>query len=300
MPAFALPLPPNSNAPLPRPNFLPYQKPRRKRKRASSDSPDEKPSPEPEPDHAHASTNPLSLTPAEIAQYRLAGLELDDELPSQGVDGVANFPHRGLPIPLDRKHGHEKKDKGKGKEIAREEDYDTDITNRDEDTDPAYRSRGPGLHLRHLSVLTAILHKCLLAGDIPRASRAWSILIREQFWGRHIDIKASGYWAIGAELLIRSGEQQRRGSDADSDSTEDEDQRRDDDFEKRWGSKDGWEKAKAYYEQLILQYPYRRQFQRNTNALDFWPAMVGCEIYGVQWEERDELRRLERVRAWKI
>lgn len=294
MPAFALPLPPNSNAPLPRPNFLPYQKPRRKRKRASSDSPDEKPSPEPELDHAHASTNPLSLTPAEITQYRLAGLELDDELPSQGVDGVANFPHRGLPIPLDRKHGHKKKDKGKGKEIAREEDHDTDTTNRDEDTDSAYRSRGPGLHLRHLSVLTAILHKCLLGGDIPRASRAWSILIREQFWGRHIDLKASGYWAIGAELLIRSGEQRRRGSDADFDSTEDEDQRRDDDFEERWGSKDGWEKAKAYYEQLILQYPYRRQFQRNTNALDFWPAMVGCEIYGVQWEERDELRRLER------
>ena len=173
MPPFALPLPANSYAPLPRPSFLPHQLPRRKRKRASSDSPDEKSSPEPESDYTHASTNPLSLTPAEIAQYRLAGLELDDELPDQGVDGVKGFPHRALPILSDAKEAKAKREREKGKEVAREDEDDTDVTSRQDYAGMEHKSIGPGLHLRHMSVLTTILHRCLLAGDIPRASRAW-------------------------------------------------------------------------------------------------------------------------------
>jgi hypothetical protein len=292
MPVFALPLPNNSSAPLPRPSYAPYPVPRRKRKRASSDSPDERSSPELESDHTHASTNPLSLTPAEIAQYRLAGLELNEELPSQSVHGAQDFPHRSLPIIPGAKEAQTKRDKGKDKEIERNDEYDTDTGNQDEDVEIEHRGRGPGLHLRHLSVLTTILHRCLLAGDIPRASRAWAILIREQFWGQPIDLKASGYWAIGAELLMRSGEGPRRNED--SEGSDGERRREEDGGEKRWGSAEGWMKAKAYYEQLILQYPYRRQFHRNTNAIDFWPAMVGCEIYGIQWEEREGLRKLER------
>jgi hypothetical protein len=41
-----------------------------------------------------ASTNPLSLTPDEIIQYKVAGLDLDQELPSKTIPG---FPHRALP-----------------------------------------------------------------------------------------------------------------------------------------------------------------------------------------------------------
>ena len=289
MPLFALPLPKNSLAPLPRPSFIPQPLPRRKRKRATSDSSEEISSPEPEPIRAHASTNPLSLTPAEIEQYRLAGLELDKELPSQGVDGVKDFPHRALPDAREKV----KKDKGEGKEVVRDEQYDTDTGIEDEEMEMEFRGRGPGLHLRHLGVLTAILHRCLMAGDIPRASRTWAILIRDQFWGRPTDIKNTGYWAIGAELLIRSREERQRGVEDSEDSAEDN-PRKGDGEAKRWGSAEGWEKARAYYEQLILQYPYRRQFQRNTNALDFWPAMVGCEIYGIQWEEKEGLLKLER------
>ena len=204
---------------------------------------------------------------------------------------MKDFPHRAFP---DAK-GPIKKDKGKGKgrEVVRDYQYDTDTGIEDEEIDIGHRGRGPGLHLRHLGVLTAILHRCLMGGDIARASRAWAILIREQFWERPVDIKNTGYWAVGAELLIRSEERHRRGS-VDSKYSEEENGRDGDGRERRWGSAEGWKKARAYYEQLILQYPYRRQFQRNTNALDFWPAMVGCEIYGIQWEEREGLRKLER------
>ena len=90
---------------------------------------------------------------------------------------------------------------------------------------------------------------------------------------------------------MRSGDRARR--EEGSHDEDDEQTQREDKEGGRWGSSEGWEKARAYYEQLILQYPYRRQFQRNTNAIDFWPAMVGCEIYGIQWEEREGLRKLE-------
>ena len=226
-------------------------------------------------------------------QYRLAGLKLTHELPGQGVDGVRDFPHRALPILSDAKEAKARREREKGKEVAHEDEEDTDTTNRQNYAGIEHRTRGPGLHLRHLSVLTTILHRCLLAGDIPRASRAWAILIREQFWGQAVDIKASGYWAIGAELLIRSGDQTQR--EEGSDDENDEQRHGEDGQGERWGSAEGWEKARAYYEQLILQYPYRRQFQRNTNAIDFWPAMLGCELYGIQWEERERLRKLEEI-----
>lgn len=194
---------------------------------------------------------------------------------------MSDFPHRALPVSL-----HITGESGKGDKGVLDDTDDSDTMSASEAAEK--QGRGPGLHLRHLSVLTTILHRCLLEGDIPRASRAWAMLMREQFWGHAIDIKGTGYWAIGAELLARSGE----GRGDDGLGNEDGDHRREG-TGRRWGSAEGWEKAKAYYEQLILQYPYRRQFQRTTNAVDFWPAMIGCEIYGIQWEEKEGLRKLE-------
>jgi hypothetical protein len=63
--------------------------------------------------------------------------------------------------------------------------------------------------------------------------------------------------------------------------------------EQRWGTAPGLEKAKEYYERLILQHPYKRQFHNSVNALDFWPAMLGCEIYGIQFEQKEALQQLE-------
>ena len=62
--------------------------------------------------------------------------------------------------------------------------------------------------------------------------------------------------------------------------------------ERRWGTAAGLEKAKEYYERLILQHPYKRQYYGSINSLDFWPAMLGCEIYGIQFEQKEALRRI--------
>lgn len=305
MPLFALPLAPSSTtqhaqSKTSRVQFssLPVRK--RKRSHESTQSSDEE-NPDLENEQnggAAASTNPLSLTPAEIAQYRLAGLELDEEVPD-----VKGFPHRALPRTLGSRDT-----KGKGKARARrgvEDEIDGGDVKEDlDEKEEAVKrpSRGSWLRNQHLSVLTTILHRCLQEGDIQRASRAWAMLLRVQISGKGIDIRSSGYWQVGAGLLMRCLDKKRKYSYDEEEEEEEEDVNNDGlediadedhEGERRWGSKEGLEKAKNYYERLILEFPYNRQFQHSVSALDFWPAMVGCEIYGIQMEQKEELRRVE-------
>ncbi|KAH8804732.1 hypothetical protein F5884DRAFT_679840 [Xylogone sp. PMI_703] len=249
-----------------------------------------------------ASTNPLSLTPDEIMQYRLAGLELDEVLPSQRVKG---FPHRGLPGHIDGEDENEDIDVIKQGEDEFDDDEEGDgsisVKQRKRRQD-----RGPRLRRHHLVVLTTLLHRCLAEGDLERAGRAWALLLRAELGGLPIDIRNTGFWGIGAELLIRG--QKKRGEHASTGHNDIEDSHPDEDGEvvrerkrdtssqdsapKRWGTPEGLEKAKEYYERLILQYPYMRQFSNAVSALDFWPAMLGCEIYGIQFTQKGAL--------WKI
>ena len=251
---------------------------------------------------AAASTNPLSLTPDEIVQYRLAGLALNEGLPGDG------FPHRGLAVSgsgfsalgESKTRARSKgKGKGTGKAIAaqdEDEDNNEDEDGTEEEGEKTTRnSKGHGLRLQHLGVLVTILQRCLLEGDIERAGRAWAMLVRMQVYSQPVDLRGSGYWGIGAELLLRSSDRapdppDRSDEDQDQDSTSRETPGR----RKRWGTKSGLGKAKDYYERLILQHPYKRQFDTSVSALDFWPAMIGCEIYGIQFEHRSAISRLDR------
>lgn len=322
MPIFSLPLGPSSERNRSRVHLQPPTS--RKRKRASDhdshtfdeDKDDDTSKLKPPPRNSSpddfafnaASTNPLSLTPAEIQQYRLAGLSLDATLPS-----VKDWPHRALSRHYDhntrdcnhdhntdgRIVGHERLEEADGKEATR-------------------KTIGPMLRMHHLSVLTTLLHKCLMDGDIPRATRAWALLLRMQVGGLGIDVRGQGYWGIGAEVLVRAGE---RGSRETKWRTESESENeifdKDEDIngneilrefmdssrrvgveEKkanhtRWGTKEGLAHAREYYQRLILQYPYRRQFSEYINALDFWPAMLGCEIYDIQHTHQVSLAHID-------
>lgn len=218
-----------------------------------------------------AITNPLSLTPNEVAQYRTAGLRLDEQLPP-----VQDWPHRPLPRGKSNLQTTVEKEKSKTE---------------------------PHLRVHHIGVLTTVLHRCLNQGDIPRASKAWALLLRTQIDGKAVDIRTSGYWCKGAELLVRSGEKLvRRRTTRDGYDTSDEESQNEadsddevieEDVERRWGTVIGLEQAKDYYERLILQYPYKRQFHDTVTALDFYPAMFGCEIYGVQFTQQEALRNLD-------
>lgn len=312
MPIFALPIPTASSAPQSRVRFssLPV---RNKRKRDASpthsltDDENDDSKSQHSRSEAAASTNPLSLTPEEVVQYRLAGLELDQEIPR-----IKGWPHRGLPaepISLLKKNAPEdiedkRSRKGKAPE-AHSANVEDDGVWDEAGLEEGRRKddRGSMLRLQHLAVLTAILHRSLSEGEIQRASRAWAMLIRAQVGGRGIDLRASGYWTIGAELLIRSGETPESKSPRHQSSmvgSQDEEyeahQSGEADIEqssaRRYGSAEGMGKAKEYYERLILEHPYKRQFQGSVSALDFWPALVGCGIYGIQHEYRDGIRKL--------
>lgn len=239
------------------------------------------------------STNPLALTPDEIHQYKVAGLDLGQELPSKSIP---DFPHRGLPA-----------------SFPPASHIDVAVQADDEGTESEggnlrRERRAPHLRMQHLGVLTTILQRCLLEGDIPRASRAWAMLLRAQHNGKGIDIRSSGYWGIGAELLIRGGEKPARGrkrfgeesSESDAEDSGEDDKagsgedERFEEGERRWGTPSGLEKTKDYYERLILQHPYTRQYQDSVNSLDFWPAMLSCEIYGIQFEQKETSRKVVR------
>ncbi|KAG9227936.1 hypothetical protein BJ875DRAFT_21501 [Amylocarpus encephaloides] len=257
-----------------------------------------------------ASTNPLSLTSNEIAQYRLAGLSLDEELPSE--KGRLSWPHQGLRNDTrvfqpstqlaDREGEHQgrsvERDVAPGDEQSRAE-----VSVKSQTSKSGQRSLGHRLRMQHFGVLTAILHRSLLERDIPRATRAYSLLLRTEPSGQSVDIKSTGYWAIGAELLIRS--QERPSNIHDVSGLRPRQDYEDDEYweylarrwnkdtsEKEWGSALGFERAKSYYETLILQYPYKKMFHKFTNGLDFWPAMVACEIYGIQSEQRKSWKRV--------
>ncbi|KAA8573329.1 hypothetical protein EYC84_003816 [Monilinia fructicola] len=253
-------------------------------------------------------TNPLSLTPAEVMQYRLAGLGLDKELPSR--IGVKHWPHRGLPSTYriesrdrdsaDKFHNTEEEDFEEESAKAR---WERERRKREE------RKTGrSNLKLQHLSVLVAIMMRNLEEGDMERAGRAWGLLLRMQVAGQGVELRRTGFWGIGAELLMRGVVNKQRkewweegaeeGS-SDEGNVEgrpkegDDGGREDKEGEgKRYGTAEGLLKAKDYYERLILQYPYKRQFHGSVTALDFWPAMLGCEIYGIQFEHRDKLRKI--------
>ncbi|KAH8151170.1 uncharacterized protein LAJ45_04872 [Morchella importuna] len=59
------------------------------------------------------------------------------------------------------------------------------------------------LRQRHLATLTTLLHTALSSNDLPRAARAYALLLRTPT----TDIRT--FWRLGVELLLRRNEPQR-------------------------------------------------------------------------------------------
>ncbi|KAJ5215197.1 uncharacterized protein N7498_001604 [Penicillium cinerascens] len=190
----------------------------------------------------------LILTPNESHQYRIAGLSFDQELPG---GTFPTGPQRRIIIVM---------------RTCRASFLPS----------PAHQGN---LRLQHLSVLTAILHRCLLERDYVRAGRAWGLILREEFRGLPVDVRSEGRWGIGAEILLRRGQPEPAGNARD-----------------RSGStplpftKKGFAEAQSYYERLILNHPYSKSAPHAISALHFYPAMFGLWIYVTQ-EESNSARK---------
>ena len=151
----------------------------------------------------------------------------------------------------------------------------------------------PGLRQRHLAAMTTTLQRCLLEGDYIRAGRAWGLLLRTEHNGHIMDLRTNNRWGVGAEILLRRDvelarkRENRRMSDLREFAKSDR-------ARSCWFSVNGFEKAKNYYERLVLQYPYRKTAPNATGPLDFYRAMFGLWIYSVNEQHSAELGSLRK------
>ncbi|KAI6781777.1 RNA polymerase I specific initiation factor [Emericellopsis cladophorae] len=199
--------------------------------------------------------NPYSRSPAEIVQFSLAGLKDTDQDPSLKIP---NFPHRSQI----------------SQRIARPpQQVEPNI----EDGPPG-KPRTIGQREKQLHLLIQSIHHFLDQGDVERASRAYGIVLQLQPHGTPIDVRHNDLWAIGAEILMREGETPVQVE------TEDEGTVQRPRRQRRWGSARNMPKVKAYFESLIQQHPWTRVRPQAICAVDFYAAMLSCEIYNVHAE----------------
>ena len=132
------------------------------------------------------------------------------------------------------------------------------------------------LRQHHLNIITAILHRCLSEGDYVRAGRAWAMLLRAEQSGHSVDLRTHDRWGIGAEILLQRESQRvqktltHKAADISS-STADPNV-----------NAESMEKAKEYYEWVVLQYPYRKAFPKATGSIDVSIALLSLWIYSVK------------------
>ncbi|KAI9367222.1 extracellular mutant protein 11-domain-containing protein [Aspergillus egyptiacus] len=210
------------------------------------------------------------LSPEEASQYRLAGLSFNEELPG------GHFPHG----PVKEKT---RKVNNRGAILKQLSSLSPPIY------PPQSAAHQGNIRLHHLSVLTTVLHRCLLDRDYIRAGRAWGLIIREHFGGNPIDVRTEDRWGIGAEILLRQDRQK-----SDESGRFDGDLLHGDDGSSRLlFTRKGFEDAKKYYETLIIQHPYQKTAPNAISALHFYPALFGLWIYVAQEESTAARRGLQ-------
>ncbi|KAF9770407.1 hypothetical protein IL306_012061 [Fusarium sp. DS 682] len=206
-------------------------------------------------------------SPGVVAQFAIAGLSDTDENPSQRI---RDFPHRGISA-------------SEASAIEAESDEDPE-TEGDEAARPKSKKTTGRKRGGHFDVLLQSIHCFLDRGEINKASRAYGLILQLRPSGLPVDIRHHDLWAIGAEILMREGEEtlpQDEQPHEDKPATM-----------KRWGRAANMNKVKAYFDTLIQQHPYDYKTPKIVSALDFWIALFSCEIYNTHTEHVLALHRL--------
>ncbi|KAM3436828.1 hypothetical protein MY4824_004111 [Beauveria thailandica] len=222
--------------------------------------------------------NPHSYPPAKLAQFAVAGLSDADEDPTLDIK---YFPHRGF------SHKPTGPVSETDYKTGLEDGTDEDGTDEDGGARPKPK-RAPDAHRRHLAVLTRAMHQFLSQGSVAKAARAFGLALQLRPYSRPLDIRHDDLWALGAEVIMREGEEQRNESrDSRNDSAHGEHHRGADVM--RWGSAANMNKLRNYLEMLIQQYPYDHRAPKKISALHFSISLYSAEIYNIYSEHTASL-----------
>ncbi|KAF4463215.1 hypothetical protein FALBO_9957 [Fusarium albosuccineum] len=222
------------------------------------------------------SINPLSHSPGLVAQFAIAGLSETDHDP---VHQIPDFPHRGL----DRgSNSRDVEPESEAEDLETGGDEATLLEKKKKEKKTPQRRRGG-----HFDVLLQSIHHFLDQGEIEKASRAYGVLLQLRPSGHAVDVRRHNLWAIGAEILMRQGEQPYPDANGGLG-------KHSVGCAKRWGHAGNMNKVKAYFDTLIQQHPYDYKHPKTVSALDFWLAMLSCEIYNTHTEHVLALERVNR------
>ncbi|TFA97431.1 hypothetical protein CCMA1212_010853 [Trichoderma ghanense] len=207
-------------------------------------------------------------------QLALAGLSGAEDDPRRAVK---HFPHRA------QDSGEEDK-----KYQSEVEGRKRKSTRRDDDR------KG------HLDVMLRATEQFLAQGDISKAAKAFAIVLQLRPRAQPIDIRLHNLWSIGSEILMRQREQLQ---EMDQQHTEPSS------FQSgsarggsngmraaaapRWGSSANLSEIKSYYEILIRQFAFDQKQPNKPSALDFWLALLSCELSTIYAEHLRSMARLE-------
>ena len=284
--------------------------------------------------------NPLSHPPSTLKQFLPAGNSSDAPLPSSVYP---DFPHRPLPSSPTSSHSraHSRSRSRSRRDSFASATYNSDF---DDDrttdagtatadewtTDPdsisvtstgkPYSSSSRGtkrdpvrsaakihkVHQKRVGALVAIIQRCLAEGDITLARRAFGLLVRADINGRKVDLRFGGFWEMGAEVLMRAGEDREHNhplllyEDGTQIGEEEEEEGEEGDSKERRERKrllraaKNRDQVRAYYETLINLHPWSRLHPNNMGALDFYPALFGFEMESCFAEHKYGVEELDR------
>ncbi|KAK3485888.1 uncharacterized protein B0T23DRAFT_448578 [Neurospora hispaniola] len=284
--------------------------------------------------------NPLSHPPSTLKQFLPAGNSPDAPLPSSIYP---DFPHR--PLPSSPTSSHPRSQSRSRRSSFASTTFNSDAGDTDAETDgwttitdhdtisvtstgKPYAKRDPvrstaKLHKAHQSrvgALVAIIQRCLAEGDIALARRAFGLLVRADVNGRKVDLRFGGYWELGAEVLMRVGENQGNqlgggsqgglfgdgtqmeeekgiygeGPSGEGGEMEEEDTKERKERNRLLRAAQNRDRVRAYYETLIHLHPWSRLHPNKIGAVDFYPALFGFEMEACFAEHRYGVEQLDR------
>lgn len=218
--------------------------------------------------HSRAQSFHTSKQSSGSTQFALAGLSEYDKYPRLSAN---QFPHQRLDLEEDEK----RKPGPKGGQ---------------------QRPRlGADDRKGHLDVILRATEQFLAQGDVAKAAKAFGIILQLRPRTQSIDIRLHNLWSIGAEILMRQREElENLNQHLPKHSTPGQGGYTLQMAEPRWNFSNSMSEIKSYFEILIRQYAYDHKLPHKLSALDFWLALLSCELGNVYTEHLAGIARLEK------